>query len=94
MCNCASDVEARAKEKISSQLPEGSRELQVELEGYAFLLGSSVSMKNKLNLHVEYEVPKRNGGFARKKQNLSMIGTYCMFCGEKYDKDEVPAVRP
>ncbi|SDJ39803.1 hypothetical protein [Pseudomonas abietaniphila] len=84
MCNCAKTVEESAKEKIRAQLPEGSQDFSVELQGYAWLLGSSVSMKNKLNLHIEYEVPKKKGGFTRKKQDMSMVGNYCMFCGEKY----------
>lgn len=85
MCNCATDVEARAKAKILSQLPEGSQGLSVELEGFAFVLGETVSMKNKLDLKVEYEAPKKKGGFTTKKQTMSMVGSYCMFCGEKYE---------
>ncbi|MCE0464866.1 MULTISPECIES: hypothetical protein [Pseudomonas] len=92
MCNCATEVEAAAKEKIRAKLPEGSRDFSVELQGFAWLLGGTVSMKNKLNLHIEYEVPKKKGdGFQRKKQDMSMLGSYCMFCGEKYDKDEPKA---
>ncbi|WLI37711.1 hypothetical protein PSH74_15615 [Pseudomonas hefeiensis] len=89
MCNCATEVEAAAKEKIRAKLPEGSRDFSVELQGFAWLMGGTVSMKNKLNLHIEYEVPKKKvDGFQRKKQDMSMLGSYCMFCGEKYDKDE------
>ena len=84
MCDCAKTVEESAKEKIRAQLPEGSQDFSVELQGYAWLLGGSVSMKNKLNLHIEYDAPKKKGGFTRKKQDMSMVGSYCMFCGEKY----------
>jgi hypothetical protein len=91
MCNCAKTVEDAAKEKIRAQLPEGSQDFSVELQGYAWLLGSSVSMKNKLNLHIEYDAPKKKGGFTRKKQDMSMVGNYCMFCGEKYAEDQQKA---
>lgn len=92
MCNCATEVEAAAKEKIRNQLPEGWQDFTVELQGFAFILSGDVSMKNKLNLHIEYEVPKKKGGgFMRKKQDMSMLGSYCMFCGEKYDKEPVAA---
>jgi hypothetical protein len=84
MCDCAKTVEERAIEKIRAQLPEGSQGFSVELQGFAWLLGGSVSMKNKLNLHIEYDAPKKKGGFTRKNQDMSMIGSYCMFCGEKY----------
>ena len=90
MCNCATEVETSAKEKIRGKLPENARDFTVELQGYAWILGGTVSMKNKLNLHIEYEVPKKKGdGFQRKKQDMSMLGSFCMFCGEKYDKEPV-----
>lgn len=91
MCDCASSVESSAKEKIREKLPEGAQDFSVELQGFAWILGGTVSTKNKLNLHIEYEVPKKKGGFTRKKQDISMVGSYCMFCGEKYDKDEPEA---
>ncbi|MNN03428.1 hypothetical protein D3C81_1161160 [compost metagenome] len=50
----------------------------------AMILGKTLETKNKLNLHVEYQASKRGGGFKTVKQDLSMIGSYCMFCGEKY----------
>lgn len=84
MCNCAPEVEAKAKEKIATQLPDGAQSLTVELQGMAMILGKTLETKNKLNLHVEYQASKRGGGFKTVKQDLSMIGSYCMFCGEKY----------
>lgn len=92
MCNCATEVETAAREKIRGKLPEGARDFTVELQGFAFILSGDVGMKNKLNLRIEYEVPKKKGGgFMRKKQDMSMLGSYCMFCGEKYDKEPVKA---
>jgi uncharacterized OB-fold protein len=93
MCNCANNVESAAKEKISNQLPDGWQDLSVELQGYAFLLGAQVSMKNKLNLHIEYDAPKKKGGFSRKKQDMAMLGSYCMFCGEKYVEEDEAATK-
>lgn len=86
MCKCLSEVPAKAKEKIREQLPEGYSDFSVELQGVAFILGGQISAKNKLNLRIEYEVPKKRGdGFTRKKQDMSMVGSYCMFCGVKYE---------
>lgn len=91
MCNCRSDIEARLVEKVSQQMPEGSRNLSVSLGGgYAFLLGGSgIAMRNVMPIDIEYEEPlkKRPGEFKRKRPKLSMHGNYCMFCGVKYEKD-------
>jgi hypothetical protein len=92
MCDCATEVEAAAKENIRGKLPEGCQDFTCVLEGFAWILSGDIGMKNKLNLHIEYQVPKKKGGgFIRKKQDMSMLGSYCMFCGEKYDKDEPAA---
>lgn len=89
MCTCTIEVEAKAKEKIRESLPEGAQNFTVELQGIAWLFGGHVSIKNKLNLRIEYDAPKKKGdGFTHKKQDMAMVGNYCMFCGDKYDKDE------
>lgn len=95
MCNCRSDIEARLLERVKGQLPGDVQDLTVSLEGYAFMFGASITMKNVMPIRIQYRAPikPKKGAPALivtalkdKKQTMSMTGSYCMFCGEKYEK--------
>lgn len=93
MCKCRSDIEARLVDRIKDQIPEGSKELSVRLEGYALVFGDDLglTMKNVLPIKIEYQAPVKKGGFKTKKQTMNMTGNYCMFCGGKYPVKEESA---
>lgn len=94
MCNCRSEIETRLVDHVKKQIPEGAVDLGVKLEGYAFMLGEgTLEMKNVMPIAISYRYPtkgtaKKPSVMREKKQTMNMQGNYCMFCGEKYDKDE------
>lgn len=77
MCDCRSDIEKRLLDHVGKQLPEGSRNLSVSLQGYAFgVTDGGMKMQNVMPIAVEYEEPvkKKPGEFKRKKQTQNMWG--------------------
>lgn len=99
MCECRSDIEKRLVEHVKAQIPESAVDLSVSLNGYAFMLGEgSLEMKNVMPISIAYRAPTKGtktkpSVMRDKKQTMNMTGNYCMFCGEKYEKDE-PATAP
>ncbi|SFQ46452.1 hypothetical protein SAMN05216229_12341 [Geopseudomonas sagittaria] len=89
MCNCHSEVTEKLKARVSSQLPAGATGLDVDLQGYAFILGDALGHKAAHNVRIEYMAPKKAGGMKKVVQNMNMIASFCPFCGEKYEKDAV-----
>lgn len=98
MCNCRSDIEGRLLERMRGQLPADIQELSVSLEGYALFMGGAdgVGMKNVMPIRIDYKVPVKPKKGAPtpsvtalkdKKQTMNMVGSYCMFCGVKYEED-------
>lgn len=97
MCDCRSDIEKRLLERVKGKIPEGSKNLEVSLGGCAFLFGEDggLDMKNVMPINIEYQAPvkRQPGTFKTKKQKMNMTDNYCMFCGEKYAKEQ-PAEAP
>lgn len=88
-CDCHTRVEASCKEKIASQLPEGYRDLSVELGGYVFGIESNtVTHRAAMPVTANYFAPKKGGGMKSVKQTIQMRATYCPFCGAAYAKPE------
>lgn len=99
MCDCKSKNEARLTEHFAKQLPEGAKFLRVELGGFALILSEPVAVKNVCEAVATYSVPTKGTAakpsvLREKKEKVSLVGSYCMFCGEKYatDKPEAAAV--
>lgn len=91
MCNCRVETEARLMKAIPEQLPEGHRNLRVSLGGYALIMGESGAQSRQvMPIAITYEAPNRAGAMKDKKQSMSMMANYCMFCGEKYEKTTDP----
>lgn len=97
MCDCRKRIEANLLESMQRQYPEG-KDISVSLDGYAFMFGGpeGVKMKNFMPVAVEYKAPPPKKGvietvWKQKKQTLRMMGSYCMFCGEKYPEPEQEA---
>jgi hypothetical protein len=92
MCTCKQDTEARLLEALPAELPEGFKGLSARLTGYAMMFGGQrAQFKQVMPIEVTFQVPTKAGVMKDKKRSMSMLANYCMFCGEKYDKDE-PAV--
>ena len=93
MCNCRSQIEEKLLERAKQNAPEGSKDVSVELKGYALILSGSITQKNCMPIAIEYSVPvkKAPGTFRTKTEKTTMIGSYCMFCGEKYERDQEQA---
>ncbi len=96
MCECRSKNEERLTEHFAKKLPEGATGLKVSLGGYAMIFSGPVSMKNYSEVTATYSSPtkgtaKKPSRMREQKETVSLLGNYCMFCGEKYDKDEPEA---
>ena len=92
MCDCRQKTERRLLEALPAQLPEGHKNLSARLTGYAIMLGDGVmASRQVMPIDITYQAPNRAGVMKDKKQSMSMQANYCMFCGEKYDKDEPEA---
>lgn len=89
MCTCKQDTEARLLEALPAELPEGFKGLSARLTGYAmFFGGNQAQFKQVMPIEVTYQAPTKAGVMKDKKKSMSMLANFCMFCGEKYDKDE------
>lgn len=90
MCNCHSESEARLKDHVQKQIPDGSTGLSVELQGYVFGMGGPEGINHRAACPVEitYQAPKKSGGMKSVKQKTFLRATFCPFCGDKYDKAE------
>lgn len=84
-CNCHSEVTEKLKTRVMGQTPEGSTNLDLELQGYAFVL-TEAGMDHKAahNVRIEYQAPKKSGGMKKVVQNVNMVASFCPFCGTKY----------
>lgn len=92
MCNCRKETEARLLEALPEQLPAGHKNLSARLTGYALMFSDGAMQSCQvMPIEVTYQAPTKAGVMKDKKQSMSMKANFCMFCGEKYDKDEPEA---
>lgn len=85
-CSCHSDSEKRLKDHVEKQLPEGSRNLSVELQGYVFGMGDDgMTHRAACPVAIEYQTPKKAGGMKTVKQKSFLRASFCPFCGQKYE---------
>ena len=97
MCDCRKDTEARLLAHVQKDLPEGARHVSVKLAGYVMIFGGPVPVRNYMVANIEYVAPtkgtsKKPSVMRTRKATISMVGNYCMFCGEKYEKDAEVAI--
>lgn len=90
MCNCHSTVTENLKSHVQGQLPDGSIDLNISLNGYIFGIDSKNSMTHRaaMPVVVEYKQPKKTGGLKAVKKTINMRASFCPFCGVEYDKEE------
>lgn len=85
-CSCHSDSEKRLKDHVEKQLPPGSRNLSVELQGYVFgMSDAGMTHRAACPVTIEYEAPKKAGGMKTVKQKTFLRASFCPFCGHKYE---------
>lgn len=93
MCDCRKKDEARLREHFAATLPEGATDLEVSLGGYAMCFNGPVPYKNYSEVTATFRVPTKGTAskpsrMREQTKRVNLLGNYCMFCGEKYDKDE------
>jgi len=88
-CKCFSNMLDKVKEQLMPQIPEGATEVDFRWQDATFFLdGGDYSPVNP-KVQVKYRKPKKGGGHAKSvtKDSISILCTYCPFCGRKLDKD-------
>lgn len=87
MCNCRKDIEQRLLNSAKSDHP-GSTDHTMKLTGYALVCGDDGwSSKQIMPIEGSYTIKTKAGKPVTKKIKASMCANFCMFCGEKYEKD-------
>lgn len=95
-CNCQNDIEAKLLERFKAQAPV-AKSHNADLRGYTFVFGEKVVSKGCMQAELSAEHPLKKGGFRPKTERVTIVFTYCPFCGKKYDEAaakegaEVPA---
>lgn len=86
MCDCKKQTERRIAEALAEpgQLPKGSERIEARLSGYVFTVDPAV-VRQAMDVEVQYLAPNKAGSLTIKKTKLSMVASYCMFCGGKYE---------
>lgn len=86
MCDCYSTVKEKLSEHFQKQLPEGSKEFELELEGYVFgLSDDGVTHRSANNAVARFLAPKKTGGMKKQVLKTFVRATFCPFCGVKYE---------
>ncbi len=88
MCECYSTVKEKLSEHFQKQMPEGSKDFELTLQGYVFgISDDGVTHRSANNAVATYMAPKKAGGMKKVTQKTFVRATFCPFCGVKYDKD-------
>lgn len=86
MCECYSRVIENLAEHFQKQMPEGSKEFELELEGYVFgITDDGVTHRAANNAIGRFLAPKKGGGMKKQVVKTFVRATFCPFCGVKYE---------
>lgn len=83
-CECRKDIESRLTERFVGQAPQAT-EHKVTLQGYAYILGATVSERPYMEYKATAVHPLKKGGTKAKSETGSMLFNFCPFCGVKLD---------
>lgn len=88
-CTCFDDNLKIIKEKIGAQIPEGSIDVDINWDGYAYFMSGDYSPVNP-KVNFEYRVPKTKGGHRKNltKTQVYLYASFCCYCGRKLKKAE------
>lgn len=95
-CNCQADIEARLLDQFKTQAPTAINH-SARMTGYTFVVGTRLVAKGFMPVELRAAHPMKKCGVKAKTDHMSMVFTYCPFCGKKYDEAkaeqgaEVPA---
>ncbi|MCT8466986.1 hypothetical protein KZO85_00145 [Chromohalobacter canadensis] len=83
-CDCRAVIEAKLKDRAREALPEGYKDLETRLDGYALILeGNGLDERAYMEFTGSALVPKKRGdGFKKQKISHRMIAGFCPFCGK------------
>lgn len=76
-CNCIKEVNERLRKHT------GHEDAQLAV---SFIFMEDGSRLEVPSIYAFYKVKKRDGTYAKKAKELSIIPSFCPFCGEKIDK--------
>lgn len=80
MCDCITEIEKKATEKLQADNPFNKPVKKVELKGVTFsLVGNTMSAKTMNELEIELDGQK-------KRPTMPVVHSFCPFCGEKFAK--------
>lgn len=85
MCNCHNEIMEKVKEKVD--IPDGAADMDFEWKGKVFRLDGKNSDPCPPRVEFSFRAPKKGGGHRSNKTTSSLVvfGSYCTFCGVKYD---------
>lgn len=83
-CNCSDTFKKKITEMVIEQLPEGYRDLDIEMGNYVFpFTETGIDHRFAVPVKVRYQAPKKRGeGFSTKKNDTHILAGYCPFCGK------------
>lgn len=85
MCDCRKRVEKKMLEQFHYEAPEAV-EHKVNLLGYGIVFKSGKASENGLMRAAETaNFPLKKGGMKEKKKEVSVLFTFCPFCGVRYE---------
>ena len=91
-CECRKNLEAKLRDHVAAQLPEGHEGFYAKLEGYGFGIDKeTMAMTSILMIPYKGEVmvPKKTGGGMKKQKiNTSVRARFCPFCGKPTESEE------
>ena len=82
-CECFDEMLNVVKEKVV--IPEGSKDVSFQFEGYAYFLGGGDFSPVNPRVLFEYRQPKKEGGHRvnKTKGDVIVSAKFCCYCGRK-----------
>jgi len=88
MCKCYETVKQKLSEHFQAQMPDGSKDFELSLDGYVFgISDEGVTHRSANNAVARYMTPKNAGGMKKVTQKSFVRATFCPFCGVNYDAE-------
>ncbi len=82
-CNCKSDLEAKVVDRLKEEYPEGENHQASLGANYLYAL-EDFGQLGRMEFANEVVVTTKKGTKRTIKPKLSMVFTFCPFCGVRY----------
>lgn len=86
MCECKEDIERRVLEKFKHEHPDATGH-EAEMGGYAIVFGKGGGLRPAARIDLTAKGLTKTGKDKAIRSKVSMLATYCPYCGEKFVKD-------